>query len=120
VQPCFLALPGEAGRREHAAVRGDLDVVETHVPGHPDDVEELRVKGRLAAGKLDVAAGQRLVIDQRGQHAPDGLDVEVVDILVRPPGEADRAREITAVSEIDQGQERRLARVIIQVRIGPA
>ena len=69
VQPRVLAAAGEVVVGEPGAVRGHLDVIEAHLAGHAQDLEELRVQRRLATRELDVAAGLGLALHQGAQHA---------------------------------------------------
>ena len=62
-------------------------------PGRGDDLPELGMDGRLAAGKLD-QIGLALGLDHRVEHRLDLGERPVVAAADRAVGEADRAGQV--------------------------
>ena len=83
VQAGFLGLLREFQVGELQAVGGHLQVREAHVARHAQHIEEARIDGRLAAGELHDAAGHRLFVAQRLQHAADLFEIRLVDVARR-------------------------------------
>ena len=101
---CAAPRPRSGGRSpwwaNTAAVRGHLDVIEAHLAGHAQDLEELRVQRRLAPRELDVAAGLGCALHQGPQHAAE-----------RSPGPgSSRCRSATSAKQTGQRRLQRLVR----------
>ena len=78
---------------------------EAHLAGHRQNLDELGMNRRLAAGELHHAAIHRTLVAQRHQHGPHLLHVRLVQVAggVRV-GKADRAGQVAAVGQIHVGQ----------------
>ena len=107
VQAGLLALLGKCQVGELEAVGGHLRVREPHLFGEAKRVEEARIDGGLAAGKLYDAPGDRALIPQCLEHLSDCVEIRFVKIA-RGVGvrEADRAGQIAAVGQVHVGQPR--------------
>ena len=80
---------------------------EPHLFGEAKRVEEARIDGRLAAGKLYDAAGDGALVAQCLEHLSDGVEIRLVKIARGVGvGEAYRAGEIAAVGEVYVGEPR--------------
>ena len=71
--------------------------------GGGDDLPELGMDGRLAAGELD-EVGLALGRDHRVEHRLDLGQRAVAALPDRAVGEADRAGEVAGVVDLDDGQ----------------
>src|ERR1035438_5184447 len=107
MQAGFLALLGECKIGEFQAVGGHLGVREAHLFGEAEGIQEARINGRLAAGKLHDATGDGALVAQRLEHFADGLEIRFVKVTRGVGvGEADRTGEIAAVGQVHVGQAR--------------
>ena len=85
------------------AVGVDHDVADRTRPRRGDDLPELRMDGRLAAGELDqvrLALGR----DHRVEHRLDLGQALVPALSHRAVGEADRAGEVAGIVDLDDAQ----------------
>src|ERR1035441_529971 len=118
VQAGFLALLGECKVGEFQAVGGHLGVREAHLFGQAEDIQEARVDGGLAAGKLHDAAGDGALVAQRLEHFADGLEIRFVKVTRGVGvGETNRTGEIAAVSQVHVGQARMAGVQVAQAAI---
>src|SRR5262249_30501347 len=113
-----LELLGEAAvPAEAEPVRDDDDAADLGPAGDPDQVEDLRVRGRLAAREGDALAvalvGDHAVGDARGVLQRAVPPVLVVD-------DADRALEVAVVGHLDEGQAGVLLVVVAGAAVGRA
>src|SRR5260370_22529324 len=93
VKTGFLALLGECQIGKFQTVGGYLGVREAHLFREAEGVEEARVNGWFAAGKLYDAAGDGTLVAQRLEHFADRVEIRVVKVTcVVAVGEADPAR----------------------------
>ena len=108
----FRERGGEIGLpRDPDAVGVEHDVADRLRLGERDDVENLRVDGRLAAGDLH-EVGHAFARDQRVEHEIDLGERPVQRALGARIGEADRAGEVARLVDVDQ----REAGVLLVVR----
>ena len=87
--------------RDADAVGVQHDVADRLRLGELQDVEDLRMDGRLAAADLH-EIGQALALDQRLQHGVDLGEAAILGARGRGLGEAHRAGEIAFLVDLDQ------------------